>query len=107
MQTYIKEVNAIGYALSLIHILVEPDLVRALTEQPRRTAILDVTWPEPCPEDSPLWSLPNVLITPHIAGSAGDEVMRMGEYMLGECERMLAGEPFAYDVSMDMLEHMA
>ena len=87
--------------------VVEPDLVRALTEQPRRTAILDVTWPEPCPEDSPLWSLPNVLITPHIAGSAGDEVMRMGEYMLGECERMLAGEPFAYDVSMDMLEHMA
>ena len=48
-----------------------------------------------------------MLITPHIAGSAGDEVMRMGEYMLGECERMLAGEPFAYDVSMDMLEHMA
>lgn len=87
--------------------VVEDDLVRAMREEPRRTALLDVTWPEPCPADSPLWTLPNVVITPHIAGSLGDEVMRMGEYMRGECERFLNGEKLLYDVSMDMLEHMA
>ena len=87
--------------------VVESDLVRAMQEEPRRTALLDVTWPEPCPEDSPLWTLPNVLMTPHLAGSLGDEVMRMGEYMLEECERYLDGKPLAFDVSMSMLEHMA
>ncbi len=87
--------------------VVEPDLVRAMQEEPRRTALLDVTWPEPCPEDSPLWTLPNVLMTPHLAGSLGDEVMRMGEYMREECERYLDGKPLAFDVSMGMLEHMA
>ena len=81
--------------------------IRALREEPSRTAILDVTWPEPCPEESPLWSLPNVLITPHIAGSLGDEVMRMGEYMQDECARYLAGEPLKYSVSLNMLENMA
>lgn len=87
--------------------VVEDDLVRAMREEPRRTALLDVTWPEPCPAESPLWTLPNVVITPHIAGSLGDEVMRMGEYMRGEYERFLNGEKLLYDVSMDMLEHMA
>lgn len=87
--------------------VVEDDLIRALREEPSRTAILDVTWPEPCPEESPLWSLPNVLITPHIAGSLGDEVMRMGEYMQDECARYLVDEPLKYSVSMDMLENMA
>lgn len=46
-------------------------------------------------------------MTPHLAGSLGDEVMRMGEYMLEECERYLDGKPLAFDVSMSMLEHMA
>lgn len=87
--------------------VVEDDLIRALREEPSRTAILDVTWPEPCPEESPLWSLPNVLITPHIAGSLGDEVMRMGEYMQDECACYLAGEPLKYSVSLNMLENMA
>ena len=87
--------------------VVEADLARAMKEEPRRTALLDVTWPEPCPADSSFWSLPNVVLTPHLAGSLGDEVMRMGEYMLEECERYLAGKPLAYDVSMAMLEHMA
>lgn len=87
--------------------LIEDDLARAMKEAPRRTALLDVTWPEPCPAESPFWSLPNVILTPHLAGSLGDEVMRMGEYMLEECERYLDGKPLVYDVSMEMLERMA
>ena len=63
-------------------LVVEDDLVRALAERPDLTALLDVTYPEPPVENHPFYTLPNCLLTPHIAGSAGDEVARMGEYIL-------------------------
>lgn len=44
--------------------VVEEDLVRALQEEPGRTAVLDVTLPEPPEADSPLWKLENVVLTP-------------------------------------------
>ena len=87
--------------------VVEDDLVRALTERPDLTALLDVTNPEPPIDGHPFYTLPNCLLTPHIAGSAGDEVARMGEYMLDECKTYLAGEPCKYEVSLKMLETMA
>ena len=87
--------------------VVEDDLVRALAERPDLTALLDVTYPEPPVENHPFYTLPNCLLTPHIAGSAGDEVARMGEYMLDECKTYLAGELCKYEVSMKMLETMA
>ena len=87
--------------------VVEDDLVRALTERPDLTALLDVTYPEPPADDHPFYTLPNCLLTPHIAGSAGDEVARMGEYMLDECKAYLEGEPCKYEVSLKMLETMA
>ena len=87
--------------------VVEDDLVRVLRERPDLTALLDVTYPEPPVEDHPFYTLPNCLLTPHIAGSAGDEVARMGEYMLDECKTYLAGELCKYEVSMKMLETMA
>jgi phosphoglycerate dehydrogenase-like enzyme len=87
--------------------VVEADLVRILRERPDLTALLDVTWPEPPEEGHPFYTLPNCLLTPHIAGSAGDEVARMGEYMLAECQAYLKGEPCNYEVSAKMLETMA
>lgn len=87
--------------------VVEPDLIRALREQPDRTAVLDVTFPEPPEADSPFYSLPNVFLTPHIAGSMGREVERMGAYMAEECARWLSGEPVRYEVTEKMLETMA
>ena len=87
--------------------VVEDDLVRALMERPDLTALLDVTYPEPPVEGHPFYTLPNCLLTPHIAGSEGDEVARMGEYMLDECKTYLAGEPCQYEVSLKMLETMA
>ncbi|GGO26171.1 hydroxyacid dehydrogenase [Microbispora bryophytorum] len=59
----------------------------------RLDAILDVTDPEPLPAGSPLYDLPNVMITPHIAGSLGSETRRMSESALDELERYLSGQP--------------
>ena len=87
--------------------VVEADLIRALTEEPARTAVLDVTDPEPPVEGHPFYTLENCLLTPHIAGSAGDEVCRMAEYMLEECKAYLRDEPCKYEVSEKMLETMA
>jgi len=87
--------------------VVEDGLVRVLRERPDLTALLDVTYPEPPEEGHPFYTLPNCLLTPHIAGSAGDEVARMGEYMLRECESYLKGEACKYEVSLKLLETMA
>lgn len=87
--------------------IVEAELARALSAVPTRTAVLDVTWPEPMASDNPLFSLPNVFLTPHIAGSSGLEVVRMGEWMVQEHARLLAGEPLRYGVTARMLETMA
>lgn len=59
----------------------------------RLDAILDVTDPEPLPPHSPLYDLPNVLITPHIAGSQGSETRKMAQAALTELERYSAGLP--------------
>lgn len=87
--------------------VVEEDLVRALSERPDLTAVLDVTHPEPSPAGHPFYSLPNCFMTPHIAGSLGGEVVRMAEYMVDEYERLTAGIPVKYEVTLKMLETMA
>lgn len=87
--------------------VVEQDLVRVLQERPDLTAVLDVTYPEPPVADHPFYTLPNCFLTPHIAGSIGDEVVRMAEYMEVELAAYLAGEPTKYEVSEKMLETMA
>ena len=87
--------------------VVEEDLVRALREEPGRTAVLDVTDPEPSPEGHPFYGMDNVILTPHIAGSAGAECFRMGAWMLDEARRWLSGEPLRYEVTEKMLATMA
>lgn len=87
--------------------LIEADLVRALQEQPARMALIDVTDPEVLPADHIFYQMPNVLITPHIAGSMNNEVHRMPEYMIQEAQRLQAGQPLKYEVSLAMLETMA
>lgn len=87
--------------------VVEPDLIRVMTERPDLMAILDVTWPEPPLEGSPLYDLENVLLTQHIAGSLGDEVVRLADYMIEEFDRWEAGQPLRYQVTKEMLATMA
>lgn len=85
----------------------EPDLVAVLRERPDLTALLDVTRPEPPADDSPLYELPNVQLSSHIAGSLGTEVVRMADYMIEEFQRWRTGEPTRYEVTPDMLATMA
>jgi phosphoglycerate dehydrogenase-like enzyme len=87
--------------------VVEADMIAALLEVPTRAAVLDVTFPEPPEKDSPLYTLPNVFLTPHIAGSIGNEVHRMAEFMFEEFEAFDAGKPVRYRVTEKMLETMA
>ena len=87
--------------------LVEADLAAELARRPSLTALLDVTDPEPPAPDSPLYSLPNALLTTHIAGSIDDEVVRMADYMLEEFSAWEKGEALRYEVSLEMLETMA
>ena len=87
--------------------VVEADLLRALKEKPTRTAVLDVTWPEPAAEGSELLSLPNVFLTPHIAGYANHEVLRLADYMFDELKRFKSNEKLLYEVTIPMLETMA
>ncbi|MFF4659593.1 hydroxyacid dehydrogenase [Streptomyces sp. NPDC001381] len=64
----------------------------------RLHAVLDVTDPEPLPADSPLYRLPNVFLTPHIAGSLGNELERLGRVVVEELERLASGLPPAHEV---------
>jgi phosphoglycerate dehydrogenase-like enzyme len=85
----------------------ESELIEVLQARPDLTALLDVTWPEPPTPDSPLWSLPNALLSSHIAGSIHDETRRMADWCLDEFERWQANEPLRYAVTQEMLETMA
>lgn len=71
----------------------EADLVDALRDQRIAAAALDVTWDEPLPDASPLWSMPNVLITPHSAGETRDYEERIVDLTLENIARIRAGGP--------------
>ena len=73
----------------------------------RLYAILDVTDPEPLPDDSPLLDMPNVWLSPHLAGSQGTELARMTDYVFEEVRRWSAGEPALNEVTRDRLTTMA
>jgi phosphoglycerate dehydrogenase-like enzyme len=69
----------------------------------RLFAILDVTDPEPLPPDSPLRSMPTVLLTPHLAGSQVTEVHRLTDRALADLPSWCAGEPVADRVTAESL----
>ena len=87
--------------------MVEEDLVAILRARPDITAVLDVTMPEPPEDGHPFYTLENCFLTPHIAGSLCDEVVRMAEYMEKELTLYLDGAPLRYEVTEKMLETMA
>ena len=82
-------------------IVNEPEMTAVLARRPEITALLDVTWPEPPVEGSPLYSLPNVVLTPHIAGSQEKECRRMGQLMIDEFDRWSKGLPMRWAISKE------
>jgi phosphoglycerate dehydrogenase-like enzyme len=73
----------------------------------RISAVLDVTEPEVLPPGHPLWECENALITPHIAGSLGNELRRLADLAVSEVARWAAGEGFAHPVRRERLAYLA
>jgi phosphoglycerate dehydrogenase-like enzyme len=87
--------------------LVDTDALVGELATGRISAILDVTDPEPLPADSPLFDLPNVFLTPHIAGSHGNELGRLGQTVVAELERLLTDIPLAHQILAGDLDRAA
>jgi phosphoglycerate dehydrogenase-like enzyme len=73
--------------------IVDTDALAAALQAGRIRAALDVTEPEPLPEGHPLWSCPNLLITPHVAASTPQFSPRALRTAAGELRRYMKGEP--------------
>jgi phosphoglycerate dehydrogenase-like enzyme len=72
--------------------VVTDDLVAALASGHLSAAALDVTDPEPLPPSHPVWAMPNVLITPHVAGMSADSAANGWRVMRENLRRFVAGE---------------
>jgi phosphoglycerate dehydrogenase-like enzyme len=87
--------------------LVDTEALIAELRSGRLSAVLDVTDPEPLQADSPLFDLPNAFVTPHVAGSHGNELARLGACVADELDRILSGEPLRHPVSLADLDRGA
>jgi phosphoglycerate dehydrogenase-like enzyme len=73
--------------------VVDTDALVSALEQKRIRAALDVTDPEPLPEDHPLWRAPGLLLTPHVAGSSPVYLQRVVGFASEQLGRYMRGEP--------------
>lgn len=87
--------------------IVDATALEAAMADGRLFAVLDVTDPDPLPDNSPLWDMPNVSITPHVAGSFGCEVCEMTSLVLEDIERFSRGEPLHHEVAIENWERVA
>ena len=85
----------------------EPEMIAVLQRRPDLFVLLDVVYPEPPAADSPLFTLPNVIVTPHIAGAIGTECQRMGRYMVEELTRYLHGDELRWGITERMAKVLA
>jgi phosphoglycerate dehydrogenase-like enzyme len=80
--------------------LVEQAALERELKSGRLSAVLDVTDPDVLPHFSPLYKLPNVLLTPHIAGAMGEERHRFGQLVVNEIDRFIRGAPLRHAVDL-------
>jgi phosphoglycerate dehydrogenase-like enzyme len=85
--------------------LVDEDALRAEVVSGRLAAVLDVH--DSLANDDPMWDLPTVSITPHIAGSQGNELHRLGDLALGEICRLTNGEQSRHPIDPAQRDHSA
>ena len=91
--------TAILVNISRGKVVDEAALARALAEGRIKGAGLDALAEEPLPVASPLWDLPNVLITPHVGGGGGrQQWRRMSELIRDNTRRYISGEPLKHVV---------
>lgn len=84
-------------------VLIDQEALIQELQNGRFFAMIDVTHPEPLPTDSPLFDLPNVLLTPHMAGPMGRERRRMFADVVDEIERFCAGKTLRAEVPLESL----
>ncbi len=82
----------------------QDDFLKVFNDRPDLTAVVDVTDPEPLPENSPIWLMPNVFVSSHIAGAQGNEFSRLADLCIEELDRYIAGEPLQHIVPVAALQ---
>ncbi|KAF1359486.1 hypothetical protein EJ07DRAFT_120162 [Lizonia empirigonia] len=82
-------------------IIDQKALIKALETKQIRGAALDVTDPEPLPKDDPLWTAPNVLITPHVSGSSDAYAERAFQVLAENIRRERSGGKLVNEVNRD------
>ncbi|KNH18275.1 2-hydroxyacid dehydrogenase [Arthrobacter sp. ZBG10] len=87
--------------------LVDQEALLARLERHELFAVLDVTTPWVLPPDSRFYANPNVLLTPHLAGSLGTELERLAATALAEAQRISRGEPLRFPVQDEDLAFTA
>lgn len=87
--------------------LIHPDELLAQLRTGRFVACLDVTEEEPPALDHPLRKLPNVWLTPHVAGAVAENRLRIGTMVVDEIERFASGEPPLFEVTEESLKTIA
>ena len=79
--------------LGCFFVVVESDLVEALTSKKLQAAGVDVTEVEPLPTESPLWEMDNVIITPHVGAQSADRVDVTVDFFCENLRRYESEEP--------------
>ncbi|MEV7085780.1 hydroxyacid dehydrogenase [Streptomyces sp. NPDC093085] len=87
--------------------VVDQDALTDVLRADRIRAVLDVTDPEVLPPGHPLWECENATITPHLAGSQGNEMRRLADLAVGEVTRWAAGDAFVHPVRRERLAFLA
>lgn len=87
--------------------LVDHDALLAEALSGRLRILIDTPEPEPLPTDSPFYDLPNVVLTPHIAGALGNELRALSDLAITEIERFVAGLAPLHPVHKQDMERMA
>ena len=87
--------------------IVENDLAEAMKKRPQSCALLDVTYPEPPNDSCPFFSVDNIFINPHIAGSQNNELERMVKYILEDAVSLKYGQSLKYEITLEALSRLA